>query len=431
MSKLTVQLIQDKLMEEDEVKKATAQKMKLSQNRKPREVGKPGDPSTKLTKISQVEVPGASKAAKKASKTTKSSDKTGIPQAKLAGEYVDKMDKPKMSSAKNEKSPKVPSVKQGPKPNQTTKTKETKGAIKNTEAGSTKSEFPSADYADTYTKKMPHGNKNLKASGDQVPTITKPKVDSMGATTRPKGGERKASGLGDAKKDKPKQIDKPGGSLPTPKDAPKPVKWDTNKQGHNVIESVEIRLGGKPKARFDVVNRNVVKRMVESYAKHGYELEVVRSSKPAAWKSDKKLLGLIREAVDAKHNFVPKMAEAARKRAMNRFFQINRSNYNSLYESNGEFAKTLHEAFGVVMEKAEQKYMDRLEVFECMARVSIDGDVADLEIVTEATGHEMALRQVRNEIAEEYGLETEIKHIFVDGKKYRPNQITSWSSKMV
>jgi len=39
----------------------------------------------------------------------------------------------------------------------------------------------------------------------------------------------------------------------------------------------------------------------------------------------------------------------------------------------------------------------------------------------------MALRQVRNQVAEEYGLDVKIGHIFVDGKKYAPRQIKAYT----
>jgi hypothetical protein len=430
VASLTYELVKSRLLEEDEVKKATYQSINTSSKNRPHEVGKPKDPSSKLTKVTQVEVPGASEKARRAPKSTKATDKTGIPQANFAGEYVDKMDKPSMSKAANEKSPRIPSVQQGPKPNQSTKLKNVNKTIRNTEEGlGGSNSIPQADFANSYTSKMPHGTKTMNTGSDNVPTVGKPKYNKMNATTRPKGGERKPKGLGDAKSGSVSQVKSPDKKASEPSDAPKKPTWKTHKKGHNVLGEVAIKLGGKTKAVFDVVNPKIVQGMVESYQQHGYKLEVTRSDKPAAWKSDRAFLSMVRESVDAKHNFLPSQAKEIRREAFNRFRTLCKESYNDLYESRQEFLLTLQEAFRKIVENAETKYLDSLEVFDCTARVNLGEDVADVTIVTEATDHAMALRQIRRQIAEEFGLEADIAHIFVDGKKYRPNQIKGWTRK--
>ena len=79
---------------------------------------------------------------------------------------------------------------------------------------------------------------------------------------------------------------------------------------------------------------------------------------------------------------------------------------------------------------AETKYHNSLDLKLCVARVVKNGKPYDLEVVSEATDDHMALRAVRNQIFEEYGLDTNIKHIFVDGRKYGTNQIKEWRARV-
>ena len=85
MSKLTVDLIQSRLLEADEMKKVTAQKLKVEKARKPHEVGNIKDLSTNLTKIKQVEVP------KCEGKATSKDSGSVIPQSDFAFTYTEKM----------------------------------------------------------------------------------------------------------------------------------------------------------------------------------------------------------------------------------------------------------------------------------------------------------------------------------------------------
>ncbi len=436
VSKLTVDLIQSRLIEADEMKKVTAQKLKVEKARKPREVGSIKDFSTNLTKIKQVEVP------KSEGKTSDKDSNSIIPQADFASTYTDKMPHgqgPGGGKGTNQKSGKAPSA-TSMKPNQQSKMKEIKGSIKRTDADGSQSAMalPQAEFAHTYVDKMAHGNKTLgggnEAGGDGV---SKPPVAKVkGGATRA-GGSRSATRLGEL----------PGGDKANPANVGEPSKTDTRKTkdsikkvswkketggSHNVIESgVVVKLRGKTKAVFDVVSTDVLHRMVENYQRFGYEVSLGRTS-DVSWKKDSKFLGLLREAVNAKYNFAPQTQAKLRKQALNRFASLTRGSYNSMYESRQDYVHTIREAFLKIEGMAEGKYLDGLEIFECIARVKIEEDtIADLEIITEATDHHMALRQVRNQVAEEYGLDVKIGHIFVDGKKYSPRQIRHYSVKKI
>ena len=50
--------------------------------------------------------------------------------------------------------------------------------------------------------------------------------------------------------------------------------------------------------------------------------------------------------------------------------------------------------------------------------------------MTEATGDHMALRQIRNRMLEDYGFDTEIKHIFIDGRKYTTKKIEEYAPNL-
>jgi len=56
----------------------------------------------------------------------------------------------------------------------------------------------------------------------------------------------------------------------------------------------------------------------------------------------------------------------------------------------------------------------------------LESKLSDIELLTEATDHQMALRLVRNKLMEQFGLAADIRHIFVDGTKYSPDQIEEW-----
>ncbi len=428
MSKLTVDLIQSRLLEADEMKKVTAQKLKVEKARKPREVGNIKDLSNNLTTIKQVEIPKAE------GKVSDSKTANLIPQADYAFTYTEKMPTGqaggdgKDKKDKSMKSPKTTSL----KPNQQSNMKEIKGSVKGTEDDGNQAAMapPQADYAFNYTEKMPHGNKTLGGgNGAGGEGISKPTVASMkGGPTRA-GGARKAKSLGELPNNSNSANVGEVGKADTrkTKDSIKKVSWKKDTGGSSsVVESgVAVKLRGKTKAIFDVVSSDVLHRMVENYEKFGYKVSLQRVE--PSWKKDRKFLGLLRESANAKYNFAPQTQAKLRKAALNRFASLTSGSYNDMYESRQDYIHTIREAFLKIEDLAEGKYLNGLEIFECIARVKIEeGTIADLEIITEATDHHMALRQVRNQISEEYGLDIRIGHIFVDGKKYAPRQIKEY-----
>jgi len=433
VSKLTVELVKRNLQEKDEMKKVTAQKLKLSKHRKSQEVKNIKDPSLKLTKIKQVDANG---------EEGKKSDKGGsfIPQADFAHKYTDKMPHgqgPADGAGDiNQKSPK------GAKavsltPNQQTKLKVVKKTLQKTEDdGDQKAAaLPTAKFAHEYTDKMPHGSKNLgdgKSEGGEGQND--PKVAKMAGGPTRKGGTRNAKNLGDVPggdKKKTAQIKQHQDNMPSTKDS---LKWKDGKYkketggAHNVVESgIALQLRGKTKATFEIVDRGVLNRMVENYESFGYKVDVKRVQ--PSWKTDRIFLRMVRESINAKYNFAPKTQANLRKAALNRFANIVKGSYNNLYESRQQYVSTIMAAYKKIESLAEGKYLDGLEIYQCTARIKVEeGVTGDLEIITEATDHQMALRQVRNQIAEEYGLDTKFAHIFVDGKKYKPSEIKGYSA---
>ena len=423
MTNLTVELVQQKLLEKDEMKKVSYKKQQLSKHRKSKEVKDIKDPSTKLTKITQVVTP-------KEEGQKEDKGKNIIPQADFAHTYTDKMPHGMGpgtgGKGKNQKSPKVGKKTTSMKPNQETKLKQVKDTIKGTEdgGGDKKSKVVpgEAKFAHEYTDDMPHGSKTLgTANGEGGQGIDKPAVAKMAGGPTRAGGTRQAKNLGEEPggHKKTSQISHRGNELPQPSDAMKwrDGKFQTNKQGHNVVESgVALKLGDRTKARFEIISQTVLKQMVENYARHGYRL--VKESYTPSWKSDKTLMALLRETMHAKHNFVPSVYKTLRKASLQRFNSLVSGSHNNLYEDRKDFVNTVLTAFRKIEEMAEHKYLHGLKIFECTARIYVGDSVGDLEIVTEATDHAMALRQVRNQIAEEFGLDADIQHIFVDGEKY-------------
>ena len=268
---------------------------------------------------------------------------------------------------------------------------------------------------------MPHGNEALGSGNSEGGEgQSDPKVDKMAGGPTRGGGTRSATRLGEVPKDKrAKEIGSHKDNMPMPSDAMKSISFDKNTGGsHNVVESgVAVKLGGKVKAVFDIVDRKVLSRMVENYEKFGYEISLSRVT--PSWKKDATLMGLLKESVNAKYNFAPQTSARLRKESLQRFYSLTKGSYNEMYESRKNYVDTVKTAFAKIESLAESKYLDGLEIFECMARVKIEGVVADLEVITEATDPQMALRQVRNQIAEEYGFDSTIGHIVVDGTKYK------------
>lgn len=422
MTNLTVELVQQKLLEKDEMKKVSYKKQQLSKHRKSKEVKDIKDPSSKLTKITQVTTP-------KEEGQKEDKGKNLMPQSKFAHEYTDKMPHGMGpgtgGKGKGQKSPKLGGKTKSMKPNQQTKLKQVKDTIKGTEdgGGDKKAMTPGdSDFAYKYTDDMPHGSKTLgTANGEGGQGIDKPAVAKMAGGPTRAGGTRQAKNLGEEPggHKKTTQISHKGNELPQPSDAMKwrDGKFQTNKQGHNVVESgVALKLGGRTKAQFEIISQTVLKQMVENYAKHGYKL--VKGSYTPSWKTDKTLMALLRETMHAKHNFVPGVYKTLRKASLQRFNSLVSGSHNDLYEDRKDFVRTVLSAFSKIEEMAEAKYLKGLQIFECTARITVGDSIGDLEIVTEAVDHGMALRQVRNQIAEEFGLDADINHVFVDGQKY-------------
>ncbi len=423
MTTLTVELVQQRLMEKDEMKKVSYQKQQLSKHRKSKEVKNIKDPSNKLTKVTQVKTPG-----EEGHKEDKGSNI--IPQAKFAHEYTDKMPHGQGPAAgsggTNQKSPKGTKV-SSMTPNQKTNLKQVKNSIKGTEDGgkSKATVVPGeAPFAHELTDKMPHGSQTLGTSkGEGGEGLAKPSVAKMAGGPTRKGGVRTAKSLGEEPggHKKTDQITHKGNDMPQPSDA---MKWKSHDfktetgGAHNVVETgIALKLKGKTKAVFEVVSQNVLDRMVENYAKHGYTLVAERVE--PKWKRDAALMALLREDIHAKHNFVPKVHSALRKAALAHFASLVSDSHAEMYESRKEFLTTVRDAFVRIEESAEKQYLKNLEIYECQARIKLEEDTeADIALVTEATDHCMAIRQVRNEIVEEFGFDAKIEHIFVDGDKY-------------
>jgi hypothetical protein len=439
---LSIALAKQKLIEADEVRKATVAKMKHN-NRGTKEIKNPtsavakSERHDKITQIVQDSGFTADVAPKKG-------DDNPVPQADFADTYTKKMPHGQSGgtggNGENQKSPKGVGT-TGMKPNQTTKLKKITGEIKGTDDDRSQKVFtiPQAKFADEYTKTMKHGvaggTTNEDGASGEPGKSSYGKMD--GGPTR--AGGKKTAKLGDntvGAKDKDsqkaEQVSGPGKRESSPSDAMTWGSADYKKEthgAHNVVESgVTVTLKGKRKATFEVVSHKVLNQMIENYAQHGYELELVRTD--AAWKKDAKFLKALRESIHAKYNHAPNFAKQARKVAMQRFGQLCKESYNSLYESRQEFVQTMGSAFKRIEAIAEDKYVDRLEFFDCGARLVVEGDQIDQELVTQATDKDMACRQVRNTLREEYGFGADIKHIFIDGEKFTPGKIREYISKL-
>jgi hypothetical protein len=417
VAKLSNTLIQQSLLAESNkvgVKYSTQKKP----NNKSGMVATPSFATKKSKAVQQVEVPTSTSIKSGSPKRGKASG--GIPQSRRADLIVDntKVSKPSASKIKAQKAVKVA---QAGTPTTSPKTKLIKKP-KTVASGSSKSSFPSSKDASTYTNKMKNGSSNLGTHrGNNTPVVKAAKAATMKATTRPVSKVVTASAI--TTKGKVSATGKPTGGNKTTAAR----NWKTHAKGINVMESVQFVINGKPKAQFGIINRDVAAKLVESYEQFGYSVELYQGT--AAWKQDREFLSTIFESVDAHYNNVPAVAKATRKTAMNRLFNLSHGDYSNMYESKQQFAQTIKAAFNRIMEQADHKYRRTLEVVECMARIETRNEVVDLTLITQARNTDMALRNFRNEIVEEYGFNTEIKHIFIDGHKYTPRHITEWTAK--
>jgi hypothetical protein len=443
VSKLSLQLIKDRLLEADEVKKTKVEKLTL-RNKSTRPIKKPMDALSRSEKFDDIEqvVQDSKFTANVAPKD--SGDL--FPEADFADTYTKKMAHGQAGGygkGENEGSPKVISA-DAMNPNQAPAHDKVKKTLQQDKMSSDSDEIfqiPQAEFAADYVEKMPHGSKNLDFSTSDKAEPKSRSADQMAGGPTRSGGGRSAK-LGDRQagtttvdSQSVKQISGPGKEGQVA-DA---MKWGdqslfkTQTSGatniHEDIESgVNVYINGRKKASFDVVNHGVLKRVVENYGKFGYEVKFTRSD--AAWKTNKSFLSLLMESIAAKHNQAPHSHMSLKKAAFKKFAQITKNSYNSLYESRNEYLNTIRKAFRNIEALAETKYHNSLDLKLCVARVVKSGKPYDLEVVSEATDDHMALRAVRNQIFEEYGLDTNIKHIFVDGRKYGTNQIKEWRSRV-
>ncbi len=419
MNKLSVASVQQALLEADEARRTEYETMKRNGQRL-RTVGSLSDPSTKITSIKQVTMP----------KDQKRESGTHAPfmlQANMAGDYVDKMKRGNIYSEDSGSSGiKTPSVAKM-KPNQRT---EQEKVTPDMQKGSRKSEsgnsqlWPAAERADHYVDAMPRGevfSKDDKDGGNRLAGgVTAPEAKNLHGTTRPKSSKKSADMTRHPSKDQPSP-GKPTGSLPTPKDAPGKRGWGRVKSG------ILVRVNESIKAKFDIVSETVLNRIIENYQRFGYRVVVEHSNEQPRWKSDQPFLRLLYETVAAKENQSPALYRKLGEASLNRFYHLCQNDYNNLYENRGEFLKTVKFAFGKIAENAVVSYREGLNLFINKARVVTEnGGISDVEILAEATDSQMALRLVRNKLLETFGLGADIKFIFVDGAKYRMDQIQEW-----
>jgi len=411
VTKLNNQSVQKSLLAESKDGRASYVSMKKPDG-KQKVVNQSRSSNRKDKNITQVEVPTEKKRTAKKGKSSSST-----PTADRADVIAGKMKVASYSGNAKSKKTKIPTIKK------ISAAKKGKVVKSPTKAASSKSKsgMPSAKSAKYYTDKMPTGSSNLRSKESKNNTVKPPKVAKLNGTT--KADNKEITPKITKYNKKASQVNKPsGGNKPV-----KTIKWETNAKGTNVVESVQIVINGKPKKKFGIINCDVVDKLVESYERFGYNVEL--HSSDGAWKKDRILLKAIFESMDAKYNNAPSSAKRASKAALNRLFKISKQDYNRLYESKNQFAQTIVAAFKKIMEQADTKYRNKLHVVEGFARIEKGDDIIDIDIITEARNTDMALRNFKNEIIQEYGFGANIKHIFIEGKKYNPKKIKKWSSK--
>jgi hypothetical protein len=353
------------------------------------------------------------------SKTGTAKEAGGIPQSKRADKVIGTKANLMFGKSDKEKSPKTPAYKKAEKtsPAPARRTVFVK-KVKDGNDGKKVSKLPVAKAAYDTAAVMPTGAKVFSNKKNSDAVKKRVAVKKLGDTAKLNPKEMKA-----IHKNKPTTVKR----MVKPDDSPKKVSWRTKSNGINVVESVQVYVNGKPKAKFGIINSEVATKLVERYESFGFD--VTLHNNPAAWKSDAVLLKAVFESVDAEYNNAPSSSKRARSVAMNRFFELARPDYNNLYESKQQFAHTVKSAFNLVMERADAKYRKSLHVLEGVARVELGEDIIDIDLITQARNTDMAIRNFRNEIVEEYGFSAKIKHIFIEGKKFTPANINEWSSR--
>jgi hypothetical protein len=415
---LSVAAVQQKLVETGEYRKVQFDRMKA--NARMHSIGSLGNPSTQITAIKQVTMPPQ---VHRESET----HNTFVLQADLAGSYVDKMGRGIFEVDGDSGAPKgTPDVKRMT-PNQKPAEKKVSPEM---QKGSRKSEasnsqlWPAAEMAGNYVDAMPRGNiyseDNSDGGNRLAGGVTAPKAKDLHGTTRPKSSQKTADMTRWPHKDQPAPGE-PGDNYPIPREAPPKRKVEHLKSG------VLVRVNESVKARFDIVSDTVLKRLAESYERFGYKVRFEASNHQPAWKADRKFLALVNEAVSAKSNQSQVFEKRLINAAWNRLYQLCQDDYNTMYESRDEFLYTIKLGLKKIMESAERQYRKGLNLFIGQARIISEGKMADVEIISEAIDHQMALRLIRSKLLEQFGLNTGIKYIFIDGTKYLPEQVKEWT----
>lgn len=295
--------------------------------------------------------------------------------------------------------------------------REVNNTIRRTDESSFWSKSPSAQEI---IDPMPHSVFNRPDT--DVPTVKAPSPKNLHGTTAPKSSEKKANMDRDLDGHKvPKPVPDKIEFNSVPSEAGKPPKPEKIRSG------VAVRVNESIKARFDIVSESVLRKVVDRYKQFGYNVRVEPVAE-SAWKSDKALISALRESLAAKYNGAEDFANNARSAALNRFFQLVKKDANAFYESRGAFLSTVKQAFEKIMERADASYRSTFRVFDGVARIRRDGKLHDVSLVTEGTNEQMAARLIRNAMFEEFGLGIDLVHVFVDGKKFLPEQIQEWAS---
>jgi hypothetical protein len=412
-TKLSVATVQQALLEADEARKTHYETMKKNGARL-RAVGSLNDPSTKITSIKQVDMP-------KEQERKSGTHPDFVLQAETAGNYVDKMDRGIFRDNGKSGAPKGTPPVSRMRPNQTSRQEQ---VTPNMQKGSRKSEagnsqlWPAAEMAGHYVDAMDRGNifsKDNSMGGG----VSAPSAKNLHGTTRPKSSRKTVNMDRNPVKDQP-AVGHPSDNYPMAPGHPSKKTWEHVKSG------VMVRVNESVKARFDIVSDDVLNKIVENFRRFGYHAIVERSDQAPSWKSDKVFLQALHEAVAARENQTPALFRKLAGSALNRLYHLSQKDFNDMYEGREDFLKTVKTAFSKILENAITSYRKDLNLFVGKARVIIENKMADVEILAEGTDHQMALRLIRNKLMEQFGLDANIKFIFIDGTKYLPEQIKEW-----
>jgi len=427
-NKLSILTANQRLLAETDASRVKAVKLQLST----RKAGAVSLPKVKdkpdTTKITQITVD--QKDTRKLPPAGAPGQKSGIPQSSMATPSDIKPMFAKGMKKGDDGAPSQPKIgNRGMRPNQQAQLKAVGKAINDkavADAGPSKMFIP--DWKGSASDKAFSIKAGDVSTDNNTPTVKKQNPANLHGTTSPKMSRVNTTPKEEIPTKTVKPVGKVSGFVSDPSGAPsrtqkiaKPIR-----RAENLVESgIDVLLGNKVKAHFEIVSPGVLRKMVESYARHGMKLEIVRGQ--AAWMKDRDLLNTLWESLDAQYNGVDSHYEQGRIKARNRFKTLVQGSFNSLYEGRDNFIKLIDEAFKRVETNARKRYVEGLELMTCMVRVSAESGKADLEIVTEAHTDQMALRQVRNKLMENYGLNVNIEHIFVDGTKYNLGDIEPWT----